>query len=123
MIIPVVNIPVKGCIVIGDTVDEITVTLGGDFSDDLRTNHIIRMQVYQGNNAFIDIDSTGGNGITITGAKTFTINEVVQNNFPEGSFKGDLQIEKYEEFAFDPISVKTYFRVKYNTAKEYTKIE
>jgi hypothetical protein len=120
MSIPIVKIPLSGCIVKGDTVSKIRIVMSGDFSDDLTSDHIIRMQVKQGNEAFIDIDSDTKGGITIVNATTFDIDEVTQNNYPIGSFDGDLQIEKYS--GSNIVNVTTYFRVRYNTVEEITVI-
>lgn len=122
MSIPVLKIPTKGYIKQGDTISKKTITFGGDWSGDLTSNHIIKMQVYDGNTKIIDISSNAAlGGITIVDANTFEIDEVVQNDLPIGCFIGDLQIEEYDDFAFDPINVTTYFNVQYTIIKEYTK--
>ncbi len=121
MSIGVWKIPSKGFIKKGDTIPKKTIVFGGDWNDDLTNNHIIRMQVYEGNDKIIDIDSTGVlGGITIKSSDTFEIDEVKENDLPVGTFKGDLQVEKYEDFAFDPIEVKTYMNVQYTIIEEYT---
>lgn len=123
MSIPTLKIPIKGFIKQGDTIPEILVDMGSEFEGDLTSLHIVRMQVYQGNNPVIDIDSTPSKGgITITGDKTFTIDEIQENNLPVDTIKGDLQIETYSDFAFDPINVQTYFNVEYKIIKQYTRI-
>lgn len=122
MSIPVLKIPIVGFIKQGDTIPKITVSLGDDFEDDLTSLHIVRMQVYDGNDAVINISSAPSGGITIIDANTFEIDEVVQNDLPIGTLKGDLQIEKYTEFGFDPINITTYFNVEYTIIKDYTKI-
>lgn len=120
--IPTLKIPIKGYIKQGDTIPKKTVVFGGDWSDDLTSNHIIKMQIYNGNTKIIDISSSAGvGGITIIDANTFEIDEIVSNNLPVGCFKGDLQIEKYDDFAFDPINITTYFNVEYTVIREYTK--
>ena len=119
--IPLLKIPTKGYIKQSDTISKKTLVFGGDWSGDFTSNHIIKMQIYNGSTKIIDIDSTGGNGITIIDANTFEIDEVVQNNLPIGCFIGDLQIEEYNDFAFDPINVTTYFNVQYTVIREYTK--
>ena len=119
--IPLLKIPTAGYIKQGDTISKKTVTLGGDWSGDLTTLHTIKMQVYNGNTKIIDITSDDTDGITIISANTFEIDEVVQNSLPVGCFIGDLQIEEYSGFGFEPINVTTYFNVQYTIIKEYTK--
>ena len=119
--IPLLKIPTAGYIKQGDTISKKTITFGGDWDGDFTTLTIIRMQVYNGNTKIIDIYSPSM-GITIIDANTFEIDEVVSNDFPVGCFVGDLQVEEYTTFAFDPINITTYFNVQYNIVEEYTKI-
>lgn len=113
----ILNIPIGNTsIVQGDTIPEILFEF--DVTDDIDLslpNVTIKMQVYNQNNKIIDISN--GNGITILTDKSFKINEVSKenNNLPIGSHLGDLEITDTNGKRF------TYFRVKYNIDKQYTK--
>ena len=120
--IPLLKIPTAGYIKQGDTISKKTVTFGGDWSGDLTTLHIIKMQIYNGSVKVIDLSSEESiGGITIISSSSFEIDEIPINNLPVGCFVGDLQIEEYSDFAFEPINVTTYFNVQYTIIKEYTK--
>lgn len=60
-----------------------------------------------------------GNGITIDNATTFTIDEVLANNFPAGTLTGDLQISWLDG---GERLTKTFFNVEYIIIKEFTKV-
>lgn len=113
----ILNIPIGNSnIVQGDTIPEILFEFDVTDNIDLSLpNVIIKMQVYNQNNKIIDISN--GNGITILTDKSFKINEVAKedNNLPIGSHLGDLEITDTNGKRF------TYFRVKYNIDKQYTK--
>ena len=83
-----------------------------DFPD--LTTSTIRMQLYNNGNKVFDI--SGGNGITVNSATSFTIDEVskVNNNFPSGESIGDLEITDTNGYR------KTYFRAVYTVQKQYT---
>ena len=70
------------------------------------------------NNHIKIIDISNGNGITILGSKSFTIDEVSKEDsalLPVGSFLGDFEITDTNGKRF------TYFRVRYTIEKQYTK--
>lgn len=126
MSIPTIHIPISSnsCrpfIKQGDTIPAIEWNMGSSFSEDLTENHIIRMQLYVKGNRVVNISSLPSGGITITGAKTFEIDEVVENDYPAGKMNGDLQIERYTDFGFDPVEVRTYANIEYRVEEEYTK--
>ena len=120
--IPITTAECKPFIKQGDTISKISWDLGDTFTGNLVEDlYIIRMQIYDKSIKVINIDSTGAlGGITITGAKTFEIDEVTENDLPIGSFLGDLQIEEYSDFAFDPISVETICNIQYNIVKQFS---
>ncbi|NRA92167.1 MAG: hypothetical protein HRU26_05685 [Psychroserpens sp.] len=123
MSIPCLKIPTKGFRKVGDTFPKIKFVLGGDWSEDLSTLHRVRCQIYNGNSPFINLDSNALGGITIIDSNTFEIDEIpcnVTGDYPVGTFRGDLQIERYTAFGQEPVEVKTYFNIEYTTIKEYT---
>ena len=111
------NIPIGNTQIIqGDTIPEILFEF--DPTDNINLslpNVSIKMQIYNQNNKILDIQN--GNGITILTSKSFKINEISKenNNFPTGSHLGDLEITDTNGKRF------TYFIVKLNIYKQYTK--
>lgn len=111
------NIPIGNTQIIqGDTIPEILFEF--DPTDNINLslpNVSIKMQIYNSSNKILDIQN--GNGITILTNKSFKINEISKenNNFPTGSHLGDLEITDTNGKRF------TYFRVKLNIDKQYTK--
>lgn len=106
----------------GDTIPVIQFDLSPEFTDDLTMLHIVRMQLYNKSKKVLDLTSEANAGITITGATTFEINKISENDLPVGTLKGDIQIEKYSSFGFAPTDVNTYFNIEYTIVKQYTKI-
>lgn len=115
--IETLNIPLGNTqIVQGDTIPEILFQFDPlDNIDLLLPNVIIKLQIYNQTNKILDISNT--NGITILTDKSFKINEIPKenNNFPVGSHLGDLEITDTNGKRF------TYFRVKLNIEKQYTR--
>ena len=111
------NIPIGNTQIIqGDTVPEILFEFDPTDNIDLSLPNVsIKMQIYNSSNKILDIQN--GNGITILTNKSFKINEISKenNNFPTGSHLGDLEITDTNGKRF------TYFRVKLNIDKQYTK--
>lgn len=126
MSIPILKVPLttSSCqpyIKQGNTISAITWDMGDTFDEDLQVLHIIRMVLKKGSQIVLDIDSSYKGGITITGARTFEINKIPENDLPCGISKGDLQIERYSDFAFDPVDVFTYANVEYYIEEQTTK--
>lgn len=116
MSIPLLKIPLNDTYYIkqGDSIGAIEFEFGASDDIDLTADGVvIKMQVYDGTRRFIDISN--GNGITITGVKTFEIDKVVNNSYPYGKFIGDLEILDGGGDRF------TYTNVEYTILKEYTK--
>lgn len=115
--IETLNIPLGNTqIVQGDTIPEILFEFAEEDNIDLTLPNVnIKMQVYNQVNKILDIQN--GNGITILTDKSFKINEIPKenNNFPIGSHLGDLEITDTNGKRF------TYFRVKLNIEKQYTR--
>lgn len=113
----ILNIPIGNTQIIqGDTVPEIIFEFDPTDNIDLSLPNVsIKMQIYNSSNKILDIQN--GNGITILTNKSFKINEISKenNNFPTGSHLGDLEITDTNGKRF------TYFRVKLNIDKQYTK--
>ena len=111
------NIPIGNTQIIqGDTIPEILFEFDLTDNIDLSLPNVsIKMQIYSQSNKILDIQN--GNGITILTNKSFKINEISKenNNFPTGSHLGDLEITDTNGKRF------TYFRVKLNIDKQYTK--
>lgn len=100
----------------GDTIEAIQFEFGAEDDIDLEAVGVsIKMQIYDGTRKIIDISN--GNGITITGTKTFEIDKVEKedNTFPFGTFLGDLEITDGDGDRF------TYTNVQYTIIKEYTR--
>lgn len=114
MSVPTLSIPIQGenvkpFIKQGDTIEKISIETP---SLDL-TGASIKMQLYDKNqNKVFDVEN--GSGITIIDATNFEIDKVVNNSFPSGKLRGDLQI------TFSDNDRKTFFNVTYNIAKEFT---
>ena len=114
MSVPVLSIPiqsdtVKPYIKQGDTIPKIAI----ETPDLDLTGASIKMQLYdKNNNQVFNIEN--GSGITIIDATNFEIDQVLNNDFPSGKLRGDLQIVLSDE------TTKTYFDVTYNVVKEYT---
>ena len=113
----ILNIPIGNTQIIqGDTIPEILFEFDPTDNIDLSLPNVsIKMQVYNSSNKILDVQN--GNGITILTNKSFKINEISKenNNFPTGSHLGDLEITDTNGKRF------TYFRVKLNIDKQYTK--
>lgn len=117
MAVPTLQIPiqsdnVKPFIKQGDTISKITFEFEVEDNIDI-TGATIKMQLYNCNNIVLDLDSDG-NGITITGDRTFEIDEILNNTLPSGQSKGDLEIN------FSDGTRETYFNVVYDIKKQYT---
>lgn len=126
MSIPLLVIPpqTNGCetfIKQGTTIPAIPIDLSPEFDGNLTSDHIVRLQLYKDGQRVFNVSSGAEGGITITGAKTFEIDEIVENDLPIGNLLGDLIIEEYQDFAFDPISITPYCNVQYIIDKLYTK--
>ena len=112
MSVPTYSIPSSGFIKQGDTLPSWNIEFSlpeytGDF-----TTATIKMQVGNGCRNIIDISN--GNGITVVDANNCTIDKIVTNDFPVGTFTGDFQVTEANG------DRKTYFNVSYTVVKEYT---
>lgn len=97
-------------IVQGDTIAKTAIEI---LETDLDlTTATIKMQVYKGSTPFIDIEN--GNGITVIDAENLEIDQVLENNYPPGTYEGDLEIKDSNGVRF------TYFRVEYTILKQLT---
>lgn len=126
MSIPLLIIPPQGknCepfIKQGTTIPEIPFDMSPEFDGDLRSNHIVRLQLYKDGKKVLDISSVQDGGITITGEKTFKINKIIENDFPIGDLMGDLIIEEYVDLNEEPINITPYCNVKYVINELYSK--
>lgn len=110
--IPISNTANPTYIKQGDTVPKIVFTFSDDDDIDLTTS-TIKMQIYNGSKAIIDI--TNDSGITVVSSKVFEIDEITANDFPYGKFLGDLEITDANDKRF------TYMNVEYTILQQYTK--
>lgn len=112
MSIPILKIPFEGeYIVQGDTIGKTTFSFTDEDID--LTTATISLVVYEGNNRIIN--ASVGSGITVIDANNFEIDEVSRedNDLPEGTFLGDLDITDTNGVRF------TYMRVEYTILRQY----
>lgn len=112
MSIQLLKIPFDGeYIVQGNTIGKSIFTFNNEDID--LTTASISFVVYDGNTRFIN--ASVGNGITVINASKFEIDEVSaeDNDFPVGTFEGDLDIVDANGVKF------TYMRVEYTILRQY----
>ena len=100
-------------IVQGDTISKTSFEFIDEDID--LTTATIKMQIFDGGTAIIDVSNT--DGITVIDANNFEIDEVnaEDNNLPYGVFLGDLQIKDENG------KRHTYTRVQYTILEQSTK--
>ena len=117
MAVPILNIPIqselsKPFIKAGDTIQPILFEFEVADGIDI-TGATIKMQCYNFKTKVLDL-SSDTSGITITGARTFEIDKILNNTLPEGDSLGDVEIN------FADGTRETYFNIVYTISKQYT---
>lgn len=111
--VPLQSASKKPCLVEGDTIPEIEIDIVSSL--DLTTSTIkLQLYNYMGTKVF---DWSNASGITVVNATKMIIDEIsaANNTLSEGQYIGDLEITDASGFK------TTYFRLRYNILKQYTK--